>query len=130
MSARINISSGAPWEDVAGYSRAVRVGNTITVAGTTAVDEHGKLVGAGDLYEQTRFIFAKIERALQQAGAGLSDVVLTRSYLVDMGQWQEFARAHHEVFGDIRPAATAIEIKGLIDPDMLIEIEVMAIIIS
>lgn len=128
MSERINISSSAKWEDIVGYSRAVRIGNIVEVAGTSAVDEQGNVVGIGDMYEQTRFILAKIERVLDQAGAGMADVIRTRMYVIDIGQWQAFARAHNEYFSAARPAATAIEVRGLIHPDLMIEIEATAIV--
>jgi enamine deaminase RidA (YjgF/YER057c/UK114 family) len=128
MSKRLNISSGTKWESIAGYSRAVRIGNIITVAGTTAVDENGDLVGSGDPYEQTRFSLAKIERALVQAGANMQDVVRTCMYVTDISQWEEISRAHGEYFRDIRPAATMVEVRSLIQPEMLVEIEAMAIV--
>lgn len=117
------ISSGAPWEAIAGYSRAVRVGPMIHVAGTTASDRQGRAVGKGDAYAQTRHILTIIEAALEEAGASLQDVVRTRMYVCDMGDWEEVARAHGEVFRDIRPAATLIEVGRLIGPDFLVEIE-------
>jgi enamine deaminase RidA (YjgF/YER057c/UK114 family) len=125
---RQNISSGTKWESVAGYSRAVRIGNTVVVAGTTAVDEQGKLVGPGDAYAQARFILAKIERALASAGATMEDVVRTRMFVTDISQWEAISRAHGEVFREIRPAATMVEVRALIEPEMLIEIEATAII--
>lgn len=124
---RIKISSGAPWEAHVGYCRAVRVGNIIEVAGTTATVD-GVVVAPGDVYGQCVAIFEKVATALQQAGASLQDVVRTRTFITDISQWQEYARAHAEWFGDIRPAASLIEIKGLIDPAMLVEIEVTAIV--
>ena len=127
MSNRINISSGAKWEDIVGYSRAVRVGNTIEVAGTTAVDEQGNVVGVNDAYEQTRFSLAKIEKALTAAGASLEDVVRTRMFVTDISKWEEIGRAHGEFFRTIKPAASMIEVKGLISPELLVEIEVTAI---
>jgi len=127
---RQNISSGAPWEEIVGYSRAVRVGNIVEVAGTTAVDEQGKVVGSDSLYEQTRFILSKIEVALQAAGASIQDVVRTRMYLTDISRWEEVAKAHGEVFASIKPAATAVEVKALIMPELLIEIEATAILPS
>lgn len=117
------ISSGAPWEAIAGYSRAVRVGPMIHVAGTTASDSQGRAVGKGNAYAQTRHILTIIEAALEEAGASLQDVVRTRMYVCDMGDWKEVARAHGEVFRDIRPAATLIEVGRLIGPDFLVEIE-------
>ena len=128
MNKRINISSGAKWEDIVGYSRAVRVGNTIEVAGTTAVDENGEIVGINDPYEQTRYALAKIEKALLAAGASMKDVVRTRMFVIDISKWEEIGRAHGEFFREIKPAASMIEVKGLISPGLLVEIEVTAII--
>ena len=130
MEQRQNISSGTKWEAFAGYSRAVRIGNRIEVAGTTAVDSSGNVVGPGDPYEQTKFILAKIEKALVEAGAALHDVVRTRMFVTDIGRWQEISRAHGEVFKDIRPAATMVEIQRLIEPELLVEIEVTAVILT
>ncbi|KAA0275876.1 MAG: RidA family protein [Chloroflexi bacterium] len=127
MNNRINISSGAKWEDIIGYSRAVKIGNIIEVAGTTAIDENGNVVGANDPYEQTKFIFEKIEKALASAGASLRDVVRTRMFTTDISQWEEIGRAHGEFFREVKPAASMIEVKGLIDPGLLIEIEVTAV---
>ena len=124
---RQNISTGGPWEAKIGYSRAVRVGASISVSGSTAMTPSG-LVGKGDSYAQTIQTFKTIEAALQQAGASLADVVRTRIYMADIDQWQEVGRAHGEVFGTIRPATTMVEVKRLIDPDMLVEIEADAII--
>ncbi|HRQ37580.1 MAG TPA: RidA family protein [Chloroflexota bacterium] len=124
---RQNISSGAPWEETVGYSRAVRVGQWVVVAGTTAVDENGQTAYPGDPYGQTRYILQKIERALQEAGVGLSDVVRTRLFVTNIADWQEIGRAHGEFFGAIRPAATMVEVSRLISPDLLVEIEVDAI---
>jgi uncharacterized repeat protein (TIGR04076 family) len=125
--ARQNISSGTPWEALAGYSRAVRFGNLVFVAGTTASDEHGALQGGEDPYAQTHYILRKIEVALQQAGAGLADVVRTRVYVARLEDWREVARAHGEVFGTIRPANTLVQVAGLVD-GRLVEIEADAVI--
>jgi len=127
MQKRINIASGAIWEEKVGYSRAVRVGNQIEVSGTTSVDGD-TLVGKGDLYQQTIFILQKIERTLQQAEASLHDVVRTRMYVTDISQWEKAGKAHAEFFGNIKPATTMVEVSKLIHPDLLIEIEVTAII--
>lgn len=128
MSSRRNISSGAKWEDIVGYSRAVRVGNVIEVSGTTAVDERSQVVGAGDAYAQTKFILAKIEKALAEAGASLGDVVRTRMFVTDIARWEEVGRAHGEVFRSIKPAATMVEVKALISPELLVEMEITAIV--
>jgi len=128
MSTRQNISSGTPWETRYGYSRAVRVGNIVEVAGTVAADENGNVVGADSAYEQTKYIFAKIEKALAEAGASLKDVARTRMFVTDISLIDEVGRAHGEVFRDIRPASTALQISALINPGMLVEIEVTAIL--
>lgn len=124
---RENISSGASWEDIAGYSRAVKKGNMIFVSGTTSVDENSRIIAPGDAYGQTRFIFSKIEKALKQAGSSMSDVVRTRMFVTDISFSDEILKAHHEFFAEIKPAATLVEVKGLIDDNLLVEIEIDAI---
>jgi enamine deaminase RidA (YjgF/YER057c/UK114 family) len=128
MEKRTNYSSGAKWEDIIGYSRAVKMGNVVEVTGTVAVDDNNNLVGSGNAYEQTKFIIKKIEGVLQKAGASLKDVVRTRIFVTDISRWEEYGRAHGEFFKDIRPCTTMVEVKGLIAPEYLIEIEVTAII--
>jgi enamine deaminase RidA (YjgF/YER057c/UK114 family) len=124
---RTNYSSGAKWEDIVGYSRAVKIGNTIEVTGTVAVDENNNLAGGNNAYEQTKFILQKIEKVLERAGATLKDVVRTRMFVTDISQWEEYGRAHGEFFKDIKPCTSMIEIKGLIAPEYLIEIEATAV---
>ena len=124
---RKKISSGSPWEDIVGYSRAVRVGNIIEVAGTTAMDGD-ILIGKGNVYEQTVFIFKKIEKALIEAGATLADVVRTRMFVTDISLWEEVGKAHGEFFKEIKPVATMVEVSKLINDDLMIEIEVTAIV--
>ena len=120
---RQNISSGGPWEATVGYSRAVRIGNQIIVAGTTATDEKGETVFPGDAYRQAQFILNKIATAIVAAGASMSDVVQTRMFVTDISRWEEIGKAHGEVFGEIRPASTMVEVQSLINPDHLVEIE-------
>jgi enamine deaminase RidA (YjgF/YER057c/UK114 family) len=124
---RHNVGSGGPWEEAVGYSRAVRVGDTVHVAGTTAVRD-GEVVGRGDAYTQARVALDTIAHALAECGAGLADVVRTRMFVTDISRWEEVARAHGEVFADVRPAATMVEVSALIDPDLLVEIEVEAVV--
>ena len=125
---RTNYSSGAKWEDIVGYSRAVRIGNIIEVTGTVAVDENSRLVGKNDAYAQTKFIIEKIEKVLQRAGATLKDVVRTRMFVTDIGRWEEYGKAHGEFFKEIKPCTSMIEVKGLIAPEYLVEIEATAIL--
>lgn len=122
------ISSGAPWEATVGYSRAVKVGGQVFVSGTTAVDEQGAIVGKEDAYAQAKFILEKIGKALQAAGASFGDVVRTRIFVTSIDDWPAIGRAHGEVFKDIRPAATMVEVSRLIDPELLVEIEVDAVV--
>ncbi len=127
MTERTNISSGAKWEDIVGYSRAVRIGNMVEVSGTTAV-EGENIIAPDDANEQTKFILAKIERALIEAGASIKDVVRTRMFVTDISRWEEIGRAHSEFFKDIKPASTMVEVKSLISKELLVEIEATAII--
>jgi len=127
MAKRMNVSSGAPWENLVGYSRAVRVSNIIEVSGTAPVID-GKTYAPGDAYEQAKCCIQIIEKALKQAGADLHDVIRTRMFVTDISKWEEFGKAHGEFFGNVKPATTMVEVKSLISPDMLIEIEVTAIV--
>jgi len=127
---RTNYSSGAKWEDIVGYSRAVKIGNIVELTGTVAVDENNTLMGKDDAYGQTKFIIEKIEKVLQQAGATLRDVVRTRMFVTDISRWEEYGKAHGEFFKDIRPCTSMIEVSALIEPGYLIEIEATAIISS
>lgn len=122
------VSTGTPWEHAVAYSRAVRVGRQVFVSGTSASNADGQTVAVGDAYAQTVFILAKIEAALRDVGANLSDVVRTRMFVTDIGRWEEFGRAHGETFKGINPAATMVEVRRLINPDHLIEIEVDALL--
>jgi enamine deaminase RidA (YjgF/YER057c/UK114 family) len=127
MPNRLNISSGAKWEAIVGYSRAVRVGNIVEVAGTTAVDEHGQVVGLNDPYAQTQFILSKIEKALKEAGFTLEDVTRTRIFVTNIEHWEAIGRAHGERFAHIRPASTLVAVSALISPELLMEIEATAV---
>lgn len=125
---RLKISSGAKWEDIVGYSRAVKVNNQVFITGTVAVNADNNLVGGDSAYLQTQFILQKIEQVLQQCGASLNDVVRTRLFVTDISRWEEYGKAHGEVFGTIRPCTTMVEVSKLIAPEYLIEIEVDAVI--
>lgn len=124
---RLNVSSGTEWESRVGYSRAVRTGNVVHVAGTTATDENGDPIDGGP-YEQTKQALSNVSRALDEADASIEDVTRTRLFVTDIDEWEEIGRAHGEVFGDVRPAATMVEVNRLIDPDLCVEIEVDAVV--
>ncbi len=125
---RLRIASGAPWESIVGYSRALRVENNIYVSGTTAINEKGQVLAVGDAYEQTRIALRRIEQALAEAGGQMTDIVRTRMFVTDMNCWEEIGRAHGEFFAAIRPATSMLEVSRLIDPAMLVEIEADAIV--
>jgi enamine deaminase RidA (YjgF/YER057c/UK114 family) len=122
------LSSGAKWESIVGYSRAVKAGSRILIGGTTAIDEDSNVIGKDDAYAQTKYIFRKIEIYLEQFGASLEDVISNKIYVTDISKWEDIGRAHAEIFGKIKPCCTMIEVKGFISPDMLVEIETEAII--
>lgn len=125
---RLNLSSGAKWENIVGYSRAVKVGNTIEISGTVSTDHSGEIVGEGDEYLQTRFILMKLENTLGQLGAKLQHVVRTRIYCTNIKNWDKIGKAHGEVFGEIKPVTSMIEVSRLIDDEYLVEIEATAVI--
>lgn len=127
---RTNYSSGSKWEDIVGYSRAVKVGNTVEVTGTVASAEDGTVVGKNDPYAQTKYIYQKIEKVLHQAGAAMKDVVRVRMFVTDISKWQEYGKAHSEFFKEIKPCNTMVEVRALIEPEYMIEIEATAIILS
>ncbi|MDQ0900107.1 RidA family protein [Paenibacillus sp. V4I7] len=126
---RTRVFTGSPWEPLVGYCRAIRVGNRIEVAGTTAMRD-GEVVGEGNPYVQAQFVLQTIEQALQELGGQMSDVIRTRMYVTDISLWQEFGKAHGEFFRDVQPVATMVEVKALIDPLLLIEIEVEALLME
>jgi enamine deaminase RidA (YjgF/YER057c/UK114 family) len=125
---RVNYSSGSKWEDIVGYSRAVKVGNVVEVTGTVASGDDGNVVGKDDAYAQTKYIYQKIEKVLARAGATMKDVVRVRMFVTDIARWQEYGKAHSEFFKTIKPCNTMVEVKALIEPEYLIEIEATAII--
>ncbi len=125
---RINVSTGAKWEDIVGYSRAVKMGNIIEVSGTVATDGSGEIVGKNDVYIQTKFIMLKVEKVLEQLGAKMSDVVRTRIFTTNIAKWEEIGKAHGEFFRDVKPATTMLEVSALIDKEYLVEIEFSAVL--
>jgi len=125
---RSNYASGAKWEEIVGYSRAVRMGNLVEVTGTVALNEQNEPVGPGNAYEQTKYIIQKIEKVLKRAGASLQDVIRTRMFVTDISRWEVYGKAHGEFFRDIRPCTTMVEVKALIAPEYLVEIEATAVI--
>jgi enamine deaminase RidA (YjgF/YER057c/UK114 family) len=125
---RTNYLSGSKWEDIVGYSRAVKVGDVVEVSGTVASDAEGKVVGSGDAYAQTKYIYEKIEEVLKRAGAEMKDVIRVRMFVTDISRWQEYGKAHSESFKKIKPCNTMVQVSSLIEPDYLVEIEVTAII--
>jgi enamine deaminase RidA (YjgF/YER057c/UK114 family) len=127
MTKRITIATGSSWEPIVGYSRAIRIGNRVEVAGTTAIKD-GKIVGIGDAYTQTVCVLEIIKEALEKVGATLSDVIRTRMFVTDISRWREIGKAHGEFFRDIRPVTTMVEVKSLIEPELLVEVEVEAIV--
>lgn len=128
MPGRKKISSGTKWEEIVGYSRAIRVKDRVIVTGTTSIDDNGNIVGINDAYKQASYIFHKIEKYLKEAGSEMKDVIRNRIYVTDITDWEKVARAHSEFFSEIRPCCTMIEVSGLINPDLLVEIETEAII--
>ncbi|QLG26064.1 RidA family protein [Halorarum halophilum] len=126
--ARKRVSSGTEWESAVGYSRAVRVGDRVEVAGTTATGDDGEVVGRGDAAEQTKVAIGNVETALVEAGSGLEDVVRTRLFVTDVDDWEAVGRAHGEAFGEVRPATTLVEVSALVDPAMLVEVEAVAVV--
>jgi enamine deaminase RidA (YjgF/YER057c/UK114 family) len=126
MPERKNISSGAKWEDIIGYSRAVQIGNALEISGTVALDENGAIVGKGDFYKQTKFILQKVEKILAQGGFAMTDVIRTRMFVTDISHWEEVGKAHGEFFRSIKPVTSMIQVSAFIEPDYLVEIEVTA----
>src|SRR4051812_33475247 len=125
---RVKYASGAKWEEIVGYSRAVKIGNLVEVTGTVAVDENNQVVGKDNAYEQARYVLNKIEKVLERAGASMKDVIRTRIYVTDISRWEEFGKAHGEIFGSIKPCTTLVEVSGLISKEYLVEIEATAIL--